>query len=152
MNALLEQLQLNIETIFPLLISTIFVGLSFGSRLTRFTDMALQNLGLSFAMNWIYDNLHWHSQDLLVPGEDEFGIVSTKMPRNAKDHLAKNHQDSIGESNRFSQRPCFLTNVLGLEGLDEYYYRGLVNISGTYCFMNSVLQVSTLLWFTVHCG
>ncbi|KAF9516776.1 hypothetical protein BS47DRAFT_1326986 [Hydnum rufescens UP504] len=120
MNAPLQQLQLNIEAIFPLLISTIFVGLSLGSRLTRFTDMALQNLGLSFAMSWIYDNLHWHSQDLLVPGEDEFGIVSNKMPRNAKDHLANNHQNSID--------------------LDEYYYPGLVNISGTYCFMNSVLQ------------
>lgn len=101
MNALLEQLQFNIQTIFPFLVTTILVGLSVGSRLTRFTDMALENLGLSFAMNWIYDNLTWHSQDLSVPGEGELRVSSKVRSRDAKDHSSKNHDDPIGEFDYF---------------------------------------------------
>ncbi|KIJ57176.1 hypothetical protein M422DRAFT_23274 [Sphaerobolus stellatus SS14] len=76
--------------------------------------MVLENLGLGFAWNWLYGGSS--SKDSAQGRE---GRVLKKKPIRRADQLAAARAE---------------------RNLTEGYYPGLINISGTYCFMNSTVQ------------
>ncbi|KAH7916243.1 hypothetical protein BJ138DRAFT_996097 [Hygrophoropsis aurantiaca] len=87
--------------------------------------MVLQSLGISFPWNWSSSNL---------------GSTSTHESKKLKKKHVRTRVDQLEQNGH--ARPGMLTffNTF-LEG----YYPGLVNISGTYCFMNSTLQAMSSL-------
>ncbi|KZP21563.1 cysteine proteinase [Athelia psychrophila] len=91
--------------------------------------MVFESLGLPFgaSMPW-----NWGSAAHASGSGHERKKSKKKHPRTRADQVAMNGQASRDE-------------LLQDPGVDDGHYPGLVNISGTYCFMNSTLQAMASL-------
>ncbi|KAF8488997.1 hypothetical protein JB92DRAFT_2798348 [Gautieria morchelliformis] len=88
--------------------------------------MFLENLGLGFAWSWLYD----HDSPASSSRERERKPARKKHHLRRADHAAARAENTHeGENERY------------------YYYPGVVNISGTYCFLNSTLQAMASLCY-----
>ncbi|GJJ06964.1 hypothetical protein Clacol_001161 [Clathrus columnatus] len=86
------------------------------------TTMVLENIGLGFAWNWVYGHELLSSKP--VPKLSSSSSSKKKMRRS--DSIKTQEVESSDGSSR---------------------YPGIVNISGTYCFMNSTLQAMASLTY-----
>ncbi|KAF8526082.1 hypothetical protein JB92DRAFT_3093501 [Gautieria morchelliformis] len=88
--------------------------------------MFLENLGLGFAWSWLYD----HDSPASSSRERE------RKPARKKHHLRRaDHAAARAENTHEGENELY------------YYYPGVVNISGTYCFLNSTLQAMASLCY-----
>jgi len=109
------------QPIFPIIIAAILISVTLLSNGSIVTGMLLENMGLSAALSWLNGTLRFQVDDLDVPGEDEENVME-QSPRDSVRLVRRHSRSHSTESKR------------------HQYYPGLVNVSGTYCFMNSVLQ------------
>ncbi|KAF9058191.1 hypothetical protein BJ165DRAFT_1605834 [Panaeolus papilionaceus] len=111
-----------------------FDPLRLAFRLYQTLSMGLENLGIS--LPWLWSSSSGGTSGSLssrkkkgrkrINSSSGAGTIRTHAER-----LAKEKKAAAGGSHS--------------EGDDAYYYPGLVNISGTYCFMNSTLQAMASL-------
>ncbi|KIJ69905.1 hypothetical protein HYDPIDRAFT_78791 [Hydnomerulius pinastri MD-312] len=108
--------------LFPLifLLCAQAVKLRFSSG-TWFFAMVLESLGFSFPWNW---------------GSGQSRSGSSHETKKLKKKHVRSRADQL-EMNGYAKP--------GTPELSEGYYPGLVNISGTYCFMNSTIQAMASL-------
>lgn len=113
------------------------------SRLFWSAAMLLGNFGLSFgaSMPWNWGGAAHAS------GSGGHERKKKKHPRTRVEQMAAMHGDASSSREGYSLHTP-LQPALNVcadsdrdQGIDDGYYPGLVNISGTYCFMNSTLQV-----------
>lgn len=109
--------------------------------LSSISGMVLESLGLSIPWLWSSASSQGTVQS---PGKKMKG---KKAARTRAEQVATNG-DAVHDGMKLSVA-CRTSLILTSESLldevgqdgDYLYYPGLVNISGTYCFLNSVLQV-----------
>lgn len=142
----------------------------FNFQLAPWLSMALENLGVSYALNWIYDTFGPHGSrestgytsalDEIAQrtGTGTTGGKGTNSKKHAREASVPPEDDAPGTSECLLNCPVLSSHRVGMLAyivVKNGHYPGLVNISGTYCFMNSVLQVcmrsllsdSTYCWF-----
>ena len=100
-----------------------------GSTLPWLVAMLFENLGIGVAWSWLYN----HDAPPSTRGK--------KSSR--KKHLRRADQVAAKPDSKPSHIRIVCAIVIFSPGIheNEGYYPGLVNISGTYCFLNSTLQV-----------
>ncbi|KAF8324621.1 uncharacterized protein EI90DRAFT_3075243 [Cantharellus anzutake] len=116
------------QSILPVFVAAGLVLFAVLSNIASVANMLFENLGLSYVMDWIGNILRLNGDDLDVPGEKNDNVVELR----SRDGLRL-----------LGRHPT--------ESQDHQWYPGLVNVSGTYCFMNSVLQAfSSLSYLQPH--
>ncbi|KIM76341.1 hypothetical protein PILCRDRAFT_98727 [Piloderma croceum F 1598] len=91
--------------------------------------MVLESLGLGLPWNWTRANGTHH---LSSSASSSSSVNGHERKKSKKKNVRSRVQQELGVANGHA-RP------------DDGYYPGLVNISGTYCFMNSTLQAMASL-------
>ncbi|KAG7447707.1 cysteine proteinase [Guyanagaster necrorhizus] len=110
-------------SLVPVLVFLITSKLTFATPHYPFV-MGLESLGFSMPWNWFSNT-------------DNGGAV----PANGRP--AHHHHEK--RKSKKSKGKTELVSVKTEEAVDDGYYPGLVNISGTYCFMNSTVQALSSL-------
>jgi ubiquitin carboxyl-terminal hydrolase 1 len=130
------------EQILPLLIVFILAPLlalgtyhRAGSAFPWLVAMLFENLGLGFVWSWVYNH---------------DAPSSTRAKKSSrKKHMRRADQVAAKPESKPPRRThvCMRATLIFVPGINENerYYPGLVNISGTYCFLNSTLQVCSVV-------
>lgn len=123
----------------PAIVLLLITACAHRNRLSWLPTMVLENLGMLFSWNWVHENGSSSS------GGDRKKVKKKKHVRSRAEQVAQN-----GSAVHAGMKLYSLDSVAAEIGIssgngrdqdEEGHYPGLVNISGTYCFMNSVLQV-----------
>src|ERR1700722_14283127 len=105
------------------------------------TAMALENIGLGFPWSWV----NTRASAFVA------GTVNEKRKRSSH---ARSSASAPNGSAKHGRSLYLHLHTSGItvhadthkpEGPDDGYFPGLVNISGTYCFMNSTIQVGVVI-------
>lgn len=114
--------------------------------------MVLESLGLGLPWNWTRANGLYHSSSSAAASSSSVNGHERKKSKKKNVRTRVQQQQQVGVANGHA-RPgkythplqhkylnLFCSDSSKSNGVDDGYYPGLVNISGTYCFMNSTLQ------------
>lgn len=119
--------------LFPLLVLFFFQTLRRISLRPATIIMVLETFGFTFPWSW-------GSGQSGSSSPHDSKKLRKKHIRSRAEHHELNGYGRPGASTNCGQPIALNTTVEGRTGPPEGYYPGLVNISGTYCFMNSTLQ------------
>jgi len=119
--------------LFPLLVLVFFQALRRISLRPSTIIMVLETFGFTFPWSW-------GSSQSGSSSPHDSKKLRKKHIRSRAEHLELNGYARPGTPMICGQPIALNTTVEGRTGPPEGYYPGLVNISGTYCFMNSTLQ------------
>ena len=110
--------------------------------------MGIESWGFSLPWLWSSSSDSSNSRRKSKRKNSQSGATGSKAPRNHTEQIALNavgENDASGISSLLSIIPLKYGIQTDKSSESEWdnalYYPGLVNISGTYCFMNSTLQV-----------
>jgi ubiquitin carboxyl-terminal hydrolase 1 len=114
--------------------------------------MVLESLGLGLPWNWSGNNVHASGSGTHERKKSKKKHTRTRAEQANTDERARRgmYFDYI-QSCIHSLKCTESSSPLKGSGVEDGYYPGLVNISGTYCFMNSTLQVCAgSFWNILH--